>query len=60
LIEAPASLREIGMREEDLERAASLALERVYPNPAPLTPEGIRVLLEAAYVGDAEYVISFD
>ena len=60
IIDAPSSLRDIGMREQDIERAASLALERHYPNPAPLTLEGMRVLLEAAYVGDAEYVTSFD
>jgi maleylacetate reductase len=59
-IDAPVSLREIGMREEDIDRAASLALERNYPNPAPLSLEGIRVLLEAAFVGDAKYVTSFD
>jgi maleylacetate reductase len=59
-IDAPASLQEIGMHEQDLERAASLAIDRVYPNPAPVTFEGIRVLLAAAHIGDAEYVTSSD
>lgn len=59
-IDAPLSLREIGMLEEDLARAASLALERQYPNPAPVTLEGIRVLLEAAFYGDGDYVTRFD
>lgn len=58
-IDAPLSLRELGMREVDLDRAASLAIERQYPNPAPVTLGGIRVLLAAAYEGDAEYVTSF-
>ena len=59
-IDAPLSLREIGMREEDLSHAASLAIERRYPNPAVLTLEGIRVLLSAAYHGDGDYVTAFD
>ena len=58
--DAPASLQEIGMQEKDLERAASLALERHYLNPAPLTLEAIKVLLQAAYVGDADYITSLD
>jgi maleylacetate reductase len=59
-IDAPLSLREIGMREEDLDRAAPLALERQYPNPAPVTLEGIRVLLDAAFRGDGNYVTASD
>ena len=55
-INAPLSLREIGMRKEDLQHAVDLALERQYPNPAPVTERGLTVLLEAAYQGDAEYV----
>ncbi|HEX5795607.1 MAG TPA: maleylacetate reductase [Geminicoccaceae bacterium] len=35
----------------DLERAADLALERPYPNPAPVTREGVRALLEDAFHG---------
>ena len=59
-IDAPLSLREIGMREDDLDHAASLALERQYPNPAPVTLEGIRVLLDAAFRGDGQYVTASD
>ncbi|HEX6576003.1 MAG TPA: maleylacetate reductase [Gemmatimonadaceae bacterium] len=59
LIDAPTSLKEIGMRETDIPRAAALAMERTYPNPAPLTEDRIRVLLEAAFVGDTEYVTRF-
>ena len=55
-IGAPLSLREIGMRSEDLRHAVDLALERQYPNPAPMTERGLKALLDAAYQGDAEYV----
>lgn len=55
-IGAPLSLKEIGLREEDLDRAAEIALERQYPNPAPVTLSGIRDLLEAAFRGDGDYV----
>ena len=57
-IGAPLSLREIGMNESDLSRAAELAVERQYPNPAPVTIEGIRILLDAAVRGDGDYVTS--
>jgi maleylacetate reductase len=45
------ALSEIGLREEDLDRAADLALESPYPNPTPLTRTGIRALLDDAYHG---------
>jgi len=55
-IEAPLSLREIGMRESDLDKAADLAVEREYPNPRPVTREGIMELLRAAHAGDEGYI----
>jgi maleylacetate reductase len=55
-IEAPLSLREIGMNAADLDRAADLAVERQYPNPRPVTRNEIRDLLFAAYDGDGAYV----
>ena len=58
-IGAPKSLKEIGLNEADLDRAVTVAMEKQYPNPAPLTPEKIRVLLEAALAGDTEYVTAF-
>jgi len=58
-IDAPRALREIGMKESDTERATSVAMEKQYPNPAELTREKIRVLLEAACHGDAQYVTDF-
>lgn len=48
---APTALRDLGMRAEDLDRAADLALRSSYPNPAPLTHDGIRRLLDDAYHG---------
>jgi maleylacetate reductase len=59
-IDAPLSLRELGMREEDIDKAVSLAGERQYPNPAPLTVDRLRALLDAAWRGDTEYVTAFD
>ena len=46
-----AGLAEIGLREEDLDRAADLAVESPYPNPTPLTRERIRALLDDAFHG---------
>ena len=48
---APSSLREIGMLEEDLDRAATIAVEKPYPNPRPVSREGVRMLLEDAFLG---------
>ena len=46
----PRSLAEIGMRESDLDRAASLAMEQTYPNPRKPTREQILLLLKKAFV----------
>jgi maleylacetate reductase len=48
---APTSLQEIGMKHENLARAASLVMERPYYNPAPVTYEGVKALLDDAFVG---------
>jgi alcohol dehydrogenase class IV len=58
-IDAPKSLRELGMKDTDLEKATSVAMEKQYPNPAELTRDKIRVLLEAAHHGDTEYITHF-
>jgi maleylacetate reductase len=47
----PASLAEIGMNEADLDRAADLAVERPYANPAPVTREGVLSTLRKAFAG---------
>lgn len=48
---APTALREIGMRAEDLDRAADLAVQSPYANPAPVSREGVRRLLDDAFHG---------
>jgi alcohol dehydrogenase class IV len=48
---AKTALREIGMREAELDEAAELATRDPTNNPAPVTREGVRALLEDAYHG---------
>jgi maleylacetate reductase len=48
---APTSLKALGMKEADLDKAADIAVANPYPNPQPLTRDGIRKLLENAYHG---------
>jgi len=49
---APASLRELGLSAENLERAVALATRNPYANPRDVTQEGIRRLLTAALHGE--------
>jgi maleylacetate reductase len=56
-LNVPRSLRELGMRYEVLDEAAELACAVPYPNPAPVTYEGIRALLEQAWVGGLKSAI---
>jgi maleylacetate reductase len=48
---APVSLQQIGMKQEDLDRAASLVMEAPYYNPEPVTSAKIRELLDNAFHG---------
>ena len=48
---APVALKEIGLREEDLDRACALAMHNQYPNPRPLEAAALRRLLQNAYEG---------
>lgn len=48
----PIALRELGLAESDLDRAADLASAKPYPNPAPLTRDGLGELLRAAWSGE--------
>lgn len=50
---APMSLAAIGMRAEDLDRAADLAVQSPYPNPRPLDRAALRQLLQRAFEGQA-------
>jgi maleylacetate reductase len=44
-------LADLGVPESDLERAARIALEAPYPNPAPVTYDGVLALLRNAHAG---------
>jgi maleylacetate reductase len=48
---APTALRDIGMPESGLDRAADLAVQSQYPNPRPLERDAIRDLLQRAFDG---------
>jgi alcohol dehydrogenase class IV len=50
-IGAPTSLKQIGMPEDQLGRAAKLVVEHAYYNPRPVEYGAIRQLLENAYWG---------
>jgi alcohol dehydrogenase class IV len=50
-VDAPLSLKAIGMPEDGLERAADLAVTNPYWNPQPLERGAIRALLQAAWEG---------
>jgi len=50
-IGAPTTLKEIGMPEDGLDRAASLATTNPYYNPRPVDLAGVRRLLQDAYEG---------
>jgi maleylacetate reductase len=49
---APTSLRELGLREADLDRAATLAAATPYPNPRPVRADAVRALLGRAWAGE--------
>ena len=48
---APLALKDIGMPETGLDRAAELATQQPYFNPRPIERAGIRALLDAAFHG---------
>ena len=48
---APLALKDIGMREADLDRAAELATQSPYYNPRPIEYRALRQLLDDAYFG---------
>lgn len=47
------SLAEMGLTEADLDKAAEIALQNPYYNPRPVTREGVREMLQAAFEGRA-------
>ena len=50
-LNAPLSLKSIGMEESDLDRAAELATMKPYWNPQRVERESIRALLQSAFDG---------
>ena len=48
---APTALKDIGMKEVDLDKACDIALQNQYPNPRPLEHSAIRQLLQNAFEG---------
>lgn len=49
---SPMALKDLGLAETDLDRAADLAVANAYWNPRPVEREAIRTLLQAAWAGD--------
>jgi maleylacetate reductase len=50
-LRVPTSLREIGLREDQLDDAAERVLEQVPSHPVALDRDGVRALLRAAFEG---------
>ena len=48
----PLALEEIGMKKENLDEAAELAVNNPYYNPRPIESKAIRSLLEYACIGE--------
>ena len=48
---APTSLAAVGMPKDGIDAATNIAVATPYPNPRPLTREGIRELLDDAFHG---------
>ena len=50
-LKLPTRLADVGMKQEDLERAARMAVEAPYPNPRKVEYAPVLALLTAAYEG---------
>lgn len=50
-VRAPASLAALGMRREDIDRAAEMVTQDAYDNPRPVTQADVRGLLDRAFEG---------
>jgi alcohol dehydrogenase class IV len=48
----PRGLKELGMREEDVERGAGGAVEKPYCNPRTVEKEKVREIFRRAWVGE--------
>lgn len=47
------ALKDYGMKEEDIDKAAEIALRNPYANPRPIVQEKIRELIRRAWAGEA-------
>ncbi|MEV3976044.1 alcohol dehydrogenase, partial [Streptomyces sp. NPDC050698] len=47
----PTSLRKLGMRHDQIEKAVELATAAAYPNPREITAAGLNELLDNAWSG---------
>ncbi|MDB5576357.1 MAG: maleylacetate reductase LinF [Bradyrhizobium sp.] len=56
---AEMSLSRLGMPRDGIAKAADLATRNPYPNPRPITVEGITALLERAYDGLPPVTVAF-
>lgn len=52
-MKAPLALRDLGLSQGDLDRAAEIATQNPYWNPRPIEKDAIRRLLQAAWAGEA-------
>lgn len=50
---APTALKQLGVKEIDLDRVTEVALSKPYWNPREITADGIRALLQDAWSGTA-------
>ena len=48
---APRALKDLGLKEADLDRAADLAVKNPYWNPRPVERDAVRALLQRAWAG---------
>ncbi|KFY79551.1 hypothetical protein V499_01483 [Pseudogymnoascus sp. VKM F-103] len=51
-LQVKRALSDFGLKEEDLERAAEIALEKSYWNPRPVEKEKVRELFRRAWAGE--------
>ncbi len=51
-VDAKMALRDLGLRESELDRAADLAVQNPYWNPRPIEREAIRNMLQRAWTGN--------
>ena len=51
-VDTNMALRDLGLRESELDRAADLAVQNPYWNPRPIEREAIRNMLQRAWAGN--------